>query len=68
MKQLTDKGYAATLRATIGDNRATPTSSIPGALREGMETTHLSVADAMGNAVGLTTTLNRMLAPATEPG
>jgi gamma-glutamyltranspeptidase/glutathione hydrolase len=58
LKKLTDKRYAATLRATIGDGRATPTSSLAGALREGTETTHLSVADAKGNAVALTTTLN----------
>jgi gamma-glutamyltranspeptidase/glutathione hydrolase len=55
--QLTDKRYAATLRATIGDMRATPTTSLT-ALREGTHTTHLSVADARGNAVALTTTLN----------
>jgi len=60
LAQLTDKRYAATLRATIGDNRATPTASINGALREGTETTHLSVADAKGNAVALTTTLNNL--------
>jgi gamma-glutamyltranspeptidase/glutathione hydrolase len=29
-------------------------------MREGMETTHMSVADAKGNAVGLTTTLNNL--------
>ncbi|MEO8562836.1 MAG: gamma-glutamyltransferase [bacterium] len=60
LKQLTDKTYAAKLRATIGADRATPTASIAGALREGTETTHLSVADAKGNAVGLTTTLNNL--------
>ena len=57
MAQLTDKRYAATLRATIGDMRATPTTSLT-ALREGTHTTHVSVADARGNAVALTTTLN----------
>ncbi|HEV7994295.1 MAG TPA: gamma-glutamyltransferase [Gemmatimonadaceae bacterium] len=60
LKQLTDKTYAAKLRATILADRATPTATIPGALREGTETTHLSVADAKGNAVGLTTTLNNL--------
>ena len=55
--QLTDKGYAASLRATIGEMRATPTSSLT-AIREGTHTTHVSVADARGNAVALTTTLN----------
>jgi gamma-glutamyltranspeptidase/glutathione hydrolase len=57
MAKLTDKRYAATLRATIGSGRATPTTSLT-ALKEGNETTHLSVADAKGNAVALTTTLN----------
>jgi gamma-glutamyltranspeptidase/glutathione hydrolase len=60
MKELTDKAYAAKLRASIVPDRATPTTSIVGALRDGMETTHLSVADAKGNAVGLTTTLNNL--------
>ena len=57
LAQLTDKRYAATLRATIGALRATPTSSIT-TIREGTHTTHVSVADARGNAVALTTTLN----------
>ena len=58
--QLTDKSYAATLRATIGADRATPTASIGGARREGMETTHYSVVDRRGNAVATTTTLNNL--------
>src|SRR5439155_252512 len=55
--QLTDKAYAAKLRATIGDRRATPTPAVEKAMREGTETTHYSVADAQGNAVATTTTL-----------
>ncbi|MBW8770574.1 MAG: gamma-glutamyltransferase, partial [Gemmatimonadetes bacterium] len=58
LKQLTDKQYAARLRATIGA-RATPTTSLK-ALGEGMQTTHTSVADARGNAVAVTTTLNEL--------
>jgi gamma-glutamyltranspeptidase/glutathione hydrolase len=58
--QLTDKAYAAKLRATIGTDRATPTASIGGAPREGMETTHYSVVDRRGNAVATTTTLNNL--------
>ncbi len=60
--QLTDKGYAASLRATIGDMRATPTSSIGGggSIHDGMETTHYSVVDEQGNAVATTTTLNNL--------
>jgi gamma-glutamyltranspeptidase / glutathione hydrolase len=59
LAQLTDKRYAATLRATIDPMRHTPTSSLS-ALKDGTETTHMSVADARGNAVALTTTLNEL--------
>ena len=57
LAELTDKRYAASLRATIGATRATPTSSLT-TIREGTHTTHVSVADARGNAVAMTTTLN----------
>ncbi len=60
MAQLVDKGYAATLRATIGSMRATPTPALAKSMREGMETTHYSVVDAKGNAVSTTTTLNNL--------
>jgi len=60
MAQLTDKAYAAKLRATIGRGHATPTPSLAKTMREGMETTHYSVADAAGNAVATTTTLNAL--------
>jgi gamma-glutamyltranspeptidase/glutathione hydrolase len=59
MAQLTDKGYAAKLRATIGQSH-TPTPTVAKTMREGMETTHYSVADAHGNAVATTTTLNAL--------
>jgi len=60
MKQLTDKAYARKLYATIGASRATPTSSVAKTMNEGTETTHYSVADASGNAVATTTTLNAL--------
>jgi len=47
--------------ATIRDDRATPSDRVRPAApsrREGMNTLHLSVADARGGAVALTTTLN----------
>lgn len=59
---LTDKKYAKALRATIDDNRATPTKELEpkleAAAREGSHTTHYSVVDSHGNAVANTTTLN----------
>ena len=58
--QLTDKAYAARLRATIGTMHATPTSTLTTAIRDGMETTHYSVVDDKGNAVATTTTLNNL--------
>ena len=57
---LLSKGYAAKLRETISPFRATPIDQIRSdpALREGANTTHLSVLDQHGNAVSLTTTIN----------
>jgi gamma-glutamyltranspeptidase/glutathione hydrolase len=59
--KLLDPAYIAARRATIGAS-ATPSDQIKpasGAVwRESTETTHLSVLDADGNAVSLTTTLN----------
>ena len=60
MQQLTDKAYARKLYATIGASRATPTSTVAKSMNEGTETTHYSVADANGNAVATTTTLNAL--------
>jgi gamma-glutamyltranspeptidase/glutathione hydrolase len=60
MQQLTDKAYANKLRATISTDRATPTPVVERTMREGTQTTHYSVADASGNAVATTTTLNAL--------
>ncbi len=60
-KRLTDKGYAADLRAGIDPARATPATAIkPGLtpVSESRDTTHYSVADAAGNVVANTYTLN----------
>ncbi|MDA1081509.1 MAG: gamma-glutamyltransferase [Gemmatimonadetes bacterium] len=55
--ELTSKDYAKTLAAQINRNRASKTPAFdPG--KEPEHTTHYSVVDAMGNAVGTTTTLN----------
>ena len=55
--RLTDKSYAAKLRAGIGD-RATPSNVLAPLTHEGTQTTHYVVADAQGNVVSTTTTLN----------
>jgi gamma-glutamyltranspeptidase/glutathione hydrolase len=61
VEKLISKDYAATWRATIDPERATPASAIrPGGTvqSEGRNTTHFSVADSLGNAVSNTYTLN----------
>jgi gamma-glutamyltranspeptidase/glutathione hydrolase len=66
LEQLTSKAYAARLRATMDDRRATPTREVearmgaaaPPPPREPEHTTHYSVVDRFGNAVATTTTLN----------
>jgi len=68
---LTDKQYAARLRATIDPQRATSTTSLmermtqlgaltPSHTVEPTETTHYSVVDAQGGAVATTTTINAL--------
>jgi gamma-glutamyltranspeptidase/glutathione hydrolase len=72
--QLIDKQFAAHWRESIDPVRATPSDQLkrpkfedldqmastraPLAVHEGGNTTHLSVVDAAGNAVAITTTLN----------
>ena len=55
------KDYAATLRAGISTDHATPSKDLAAratAPREGSNTTHYSVVDSRGNAVSNTYTLN----------
>ncbi|HEY8038513.1 MAG TPA: gamma-glutamyltransferase [Polyangiaceae bacterium] len=60
--ELLSDGWARQQRATMRLDRATSTKelfpSIAGAEASGPHTTHMSVVDADGNAVALTTTLN----------
>ncbi len=61
MDALTDKNYAAELRAQIDLRKATRSQDIRPGLegpKESPQTTHFSVVDKMGNAVAVTTTLN----------
>ncbi len=58
--ELTSPAFAARLRAAVGE-RATPSSTLGPALPEapgGVHTSHVSVVDADGNAVALTTSVN----------
>lgn len=58
---LTDKAYAASIRAKINPDKATPSSEIAPAVKlpyESNETTHFSVADKFGNLIASTYTLN----------
>ncbi len=59
LARLLDKGYAADLRAAIPPlGAAAPSAPAPATAVESPQTTHYSVADAAGNAVSVTTTLN----------
>jgi gamma-glutamyltranspeptidase/glutathione hydrolase len=61
VEKLISKDYAATWRATIDPEHATPASAIRagGVVQpEGRNTTHFSVVDRFGNAVANTYTLN----------
>jgi len=59
--RLLSADYIATIRAVIDPAKATPSSSLTTNTpphKEGSETTHYSVIDAKGNAVGVTFTIN----------
>ena len=59
---LSESDYAAERMASFDPDRATPSDKIRhgevSMLKESYETTHFSIMDAQGNAVGITTTLN----------
>jgi gamma-glutamyltranspeptidase/glutathione hydrolase len=59
--RLLSADYIAEIRAAIDPDKATPSSSLTtntSPHKEGSETTHYSVIDAKGNAVGVTFTIN----------
>ena len=58
--RLISKAHGKALRAQIDTARATPTPQAVAAIKEGPSTTHLSVVDAAGGAVSLTTTINSL--------
>lgn len=58
--ELTSKEYGERLYHTITPGQWTPTPDVARTIREGTETTHYSVVDAMGNAVATTTTINSL--------
>ena len=71
LDRLLDKGYAASVRAAIDPTKAGVSRDIkPGvAPHEGNNTTHFSIVDKFGNAVGVTYTLNEWFgAKVTVPG
>jgi gamma-glutamyltranspeptidase / glutathione hydrolase len=71
-RSLLDPKHIAELRASIDPQHATPSDRVrPGKFttREGGDTTHFAVVDAMGNAVAVTVTLNSQFGSAvTVPG
>ena len=56
--RMMSKEFGRKLFSQIDTTRATPTADAVVQLHEGPSTTHFSIVDAAGNAVGITTTLN----------
>jgi gamma-glutamyltranspeptidase/glutathione hydrolase len=57
-REMTSARFASALQAALGE-QATPSTAVAAPRKEG-NTTHVSVVDAEGNAVALTTTVNYM--------
>lgn len=57
---LTDPAYAAGLRASIREDRTTPSANLPGEVAgvEGTDTSHFSILDRDGNRVAATMSIN----------
>jgi gamma-glutamyltranspeptidase/glutathione hydrolase len=57
---LTSRAYASGLRASIREDRATPSAELPGraAAVEGSDTSHFSILDRDGNRVAATLSIN----------
>ena len=60
IKRLTDPDYATSLRKTIQQKNATPSSTLPGQpdASSGHHTTHFSILDKAGNRVAATLSIN----------
>jgi len=58
LDMLTSKAYADSLRRSIDPSQASVSEDFNRVHEESVNTTHLSVVDAAGNAVSVTTTLN----------
>lgn len=64
---LISDAYAQKQRGTIALDRSTPSAQVRpgmGVVKDSDETTHISVVDAQGNAVALTTTINELFGSA----
>ena len=69
VERLTSKEYAATRRAQIRPDRAGDYAAAPGVAAGSAHTTHVTTADAEGNVVAMTQTLNNLFgSKATVPG
>ena len=69
VERLTSKAHAAARRAQMRADRAGDYGGVPGVAAGSAHTTHVTTADAEGNVVAMTQTLNNLFgAKATVPG